>query len=130
MKKLTILLFSILISFSSYGEWTKVGDNVEGDVFYVDHQTVKSVSNMRYYYLLKDYVAPTEWGDLSSKAYKKVNCENLQQDKNLLINYYPEPLGKGIPTEGSGPRSNAKWESYPLSSIGYLVSEYICNLKM
>ena len=28
MKKLTILLFSILISFSSYGEWTTVG---EGD---------------------------------------------------------------------------------------------------
>jgi len=31
MKKLLILLFSILISFNSYGEWTKVVEGVDGN---------------------------------------------------------------------------------------------------
>ena len=129
MKKLLILLFSILISFNSYSEWTQITQNVYGDVSYVDLQTVKSVSNMRYYYLLKDYVVPTEWGDLSSKMYQQINCSTLQA-KGLLINYYAEPLGKGSTTEGSGPNSDAKWISYPLDSMGHAVHEYICNLKM
>ena len=31
MKKLTILLFSILISFNSYGEWVKILKDQEGE---------------------------------------------------------------------------------------------------
>jgi len=36
MKKLTILLFSIFISFNSYGEWTYVSETVDGSVYYID----------------------------------------------------------------------------------------------
>ena len=115
-----------MISFNSYGDWTKVTRNIYGDVSYVDLKTLKIVSNMRYFYYLKDYVAPSDWGDLSSKIYQQVNCTTMQS-KRLLINYYAEPLGKGSPTDGSGPRPEAKWDSYPSDSMGYTINEYICN---
>ena len=40
MKKLTILLFSILISFNSYGEWTEIAKNTDG-THYIDKDTIK-----------------------------------------------------------------------------------------
>ena len=41
MKKLLILLFSILISFNSYGEWTKITETINGDTFYIDISFIK-----------------------------------------------------------------------------------------
>jgi len=43
MKKLTILLFSILISFSSYGEWTLISEGDMGECcskHYIDKDTI------------------------------------------------------------------------------------------
>ncbi|SVC22094.1 uncharacterized protein METZ01_LOCUS274948, partial [marine metagenome] len=36
MKKLLILLFSLMLSFNSYGEWMKVTENVDDDSYYID----------------------------------------------------------------------------------------------
>ncbi len=44
MKKLTTLLFSILISFNSYGEWTEVTKTSLGEFdvkFYIDKDTIR-----------------------------------------------------------------------------------------
>ena len=41
MKKILALLFSILISFNSYGEWTKVAESNSGDNYYLDLGNVK-----------------------------------------------------------------------------------------
>ena len=43
MKKLLLLLFSILISFNSYGEWTKVNMDVDSSSYYIDFATVKKI---------------------------------------------------------------------------------------
>jgi hypothetical protein len=45
MKKLLILLFSLLLSFNSYGEWTKTSEDDDGDAYYIDFQTVKKLDN-------------------------------------------------------------------------------------
>ena len=41
MKKLLILLFSILISFNSYGELVEVTESTDGDISYIDKNTIK-----------------------------------------------------------------------------------------
>ena len=38
MKKLLLLLFSVMISFTSYGEWTELGEEDDG-TFYIDLDT-------------------------------------------------------------------------------------------
>ncbi len=64
MKKLTILLFSILISFNSYGEWTKVGEDVNGNTHYIDTDTIKDHKGSIYYWVLTDFLKPNEYGGL------------------------------------------------------------------
>ena len=41
MKKLLVLLFSILISFNTYGEWVKVSTTIDGTEYYVEIDTIK-----------------------------------------------------------------------------------------
>ena len=132
MKKLNIILilfFSFLtLSSPSFAEWTKVGNNITGDVRYINYKTLKIVENFRYFYRLTDYVKPTQYGDLSSKVYEKVNCNNLNFAM-LMANYYSEPLGMGNPTSGSGNTKNPKWRVTTPGSIGEKMRKRICNLK-
>ena len=67
MKKLLIPLFSILISFNSYGEWKELGMNVAGDTFYIDKDIIKEHNRYVYWWVLKDYLKPDEYGTLSEK---------------------------------------------------------------
>ena len=54
MKKLLILLFSILISLNSYGEWTYVSSNITKDDYYVDFDKITKMGIKRIY-TPKDY---------------------------------------------------------------------------
>ncbi|HIL42384.1 MAG TPA: hypothetical protein EYG35_03240 [Gammaproteobacteria bacterium] len=74
MKKLTILLFSILISFNSYGEWAELAQNGEGDTFYIDADTIRENGGYVYYWELIDLIQPDEWGDMSVKIYIQGDC--------------------------------------------------------
>ena len=42
--------------------------------------TIKIVGNIRYFYMMQDYVTPNSYGDLSSKSYRKLNCTNIYID--------------------------------------------------
>jgi chaperonin GroEL len=64
MKKLTILLFSILISFNSYGEWLKVHKNTSGNTSYIGTDTIKERGGYVYWWRLTDYPEPNEYGDM------------------------------------------------------------------
>ena len=69
MKKLLILLFSILISFNSYGEWTLITTTDRGDSYFVDLETIKKQKAYVYYWELVDYVIPIQDIAYSSKNY-------------------------------------------------------------
>ena len=44
MKKLLILLFSLLISFNSYGEWTQVSKDINNNTYYIDYKKINSIA--------------------------------------------------------------------------------------
>jgi hypothetical protein len=92
MKKLLILLFSLLISFNSYGEWEKLGKNVSGDTFYIDTDTIKEHNGYVYWWVLNDYLKPNEYGDMSGKTYVQGDC-GVNRYKWLSIIYYKQPMG-------------------------------------
>jgi hypothetical protein len=58
MKQLLTLLFSILISFNSYGQWTKITES-DGDSIYIDFDTIKEQDGYVYWWVLTDYLKPT-----------------------------------------------------------------------
>ena len=52
MKKLLIFLFSILISFNSYGEWDEIGVDTAGNTSYIDTDTIKKHGGYVYYWVM------------------------------------------------------------------------------
>jgi hypothetical protein len=56
MKKLLVLLFSVMISFNSYGDWTDFGKTVDGTGWYINYDTIKKHNGYVYYWDLTDYI--------------------------------------------------------------------------
>ena len=94
MKKLLILLFSILISFNSYGEWTKVVEGVDGTTHYIDKEKVKEHGVYVYWWQLYDFLKPDDMGIMSYKVYNQGFCL-INRYKPLSGVFYIQPMGEG-----------------------------------
>jgi len=124
MKKLTILLFSILISFNSYGEWLKVSKGiVSGDIYYVSTDTIKEHKGYVYWWDMIDYLKPNKNGEMSVKVYNQGDCGVIRY-KTLSGIFYKKPMG-----EGSGDTYNLPDEwNYPLpDNTDGIVLKFVCN---
>jgi hypothetical protein len=100
MKKLTLILsliFTVTLSSPSYAEWTRVGESVDGTIFYVDFERIRKHGEYVYYWVATDYLKPTEYGDLSSKEYIQGDCK-LFKVMRLSISFHTQPMGKGTPS--------------------------------
>ena len=122
MKKLTILLFSILISFNSYGEWTTV---VEGDSVtqYVDIGAIKKDGNTVYWWEMKSHLKPisdTNW--LSITFYTQGDCA-MNRIKVLAFNTYTKPMAKGV---SKSIDISSKWRYPEPMTISHTILETAC----
>ena len=120
MKKLllisTLLFSTLMFSTPSYGEWTKVVENVNGNIFYLDFERIRKVDGYVYWWDLLDRLKPTKRGIWSSKGYYQGDCK-LFRLKILNDSYYKTPMGAGTPFKSSNvPETNWRYPS-PNSSI-------------
>lgn len=123
MKKLLILLFSLLISFNSYGDWTYMGDNFSGDSFYLEKSKLKEHNGYAYFWVMSDYLEPTETGRMSNKTYFQGECE-IYRVKTLSYIFYNEPMGNG---DGDTTNEKSEWlYPDPDSIMGYFLEE-VCD---
>ncbi len=124
MKKLTVLLFSILISFSSYGEWTKVTEDNIGNTHYLETNTIKEHGGYVYYWDLIDYLKPGIHGAMSYKMYWQGDC-GVNRYKDLSGIVYKQPMGGG--SGGTYNPPNPEWRYPSLDSVGGIKLKYVCN---
>jgi hypothetical protein len=127
MKKLLLLLFSILISLSSYGEWINHSSDTDGNDFYLDYGTIKQHSGYNYAWEMADYIEPSPYGHLSIKVYKKYDC-SLARYQILSFVYYKQSMGKGSPAGTENP-SNSEWRYPSPGSVGAFTIEDVCKQK-
>ena len=124
MKKLLILLFSILISFNSYGEWVEISkSSVSGDTFYIDDETINERGGYVYYWILQDSLKPDDFGNKSAKAYYEGDCI-VKRLKYLSLTFYTQPMGGGNYTSES---VGNEWEYPSPDSIGEGLLDYVCD---
>jgi len=131
MKKLliyTFLFLSFFLSVNSYAEWIKMSTSVDGTSLYLDKRTVKIVGDIRFFLRMQDYAKPTEYGDLSSRSYTELNCNNMMS-RDLIKDYFSLPLAKGEPTEGSGAIKNPEWRYFKPNSTGGILRIKVCEMK-
>ena len=76
VKKLLILLFSIIIPLNSYGEWKFHSSSLNGDTFHIHTDSVSRSDKLVYFWYLKSYLMPNKFGDFSSKVYVQGDCSN------------------------------------------------------
>ena len=108
----TLLFSTVVFSSPSYADWTKVGADVRGNTYYVDFERIRKHDGYVDFWYLRDYLKPTEWGDLSSKIYVQGDCK-LFRWKMLTNITHKQPMGRG--TADSYSSKNPEW-NYPSSN--------------
>ena len=118
-----VILFTTLLLFSVNGfafNWKKVTTNMSGDTFYVDVSNIKKHNGLVYFWILNDYLEPSEFGTNSTINKLKVDCGEEKQTW-LGSTSYTQSMGRGnIIFEG-----NSNTIQYPKpKSIRYIVMKF------
>ena len=123
---LTVLtvFFTVMFSPPSYAEWTKVGENISGDTYYVDFERIRKVDGYVYWWELGDYLKPNKNGILSAKVYNQGDCR-LFRRKLLSFSFYKEPMGGG--TAQSASPKNQEWIYPSPRSVGEGILNQVCS---
>jgi hypothetical protein len=117
-KKLLLLLFSLILSFNSYGEWTIVlpGNNAS---LYIDFETLEEREGFIYWWYMDS------WSDGSAKSYAQGDC-NLKGFKvNKRVNF-SLPMGVG---EGIENNVVSSWEYYQPNTGYEVLLNFICQMS-
>ena len=124
MKKILTLLFSILISFNSHGEWTWVNDNIDNNSYYSDNKTIKKIDGYVFFWSLEDFNVPFDIV-YSAKIYKKIDCLRDRTD-DIRVIYYDQPMGEGeIYLTDDSPE--IEWYYPNPGSSFYSLMDYVCK---
>ena len=112
-----------MFSSPSYSEWTKIGENVDGDTHYVDFERIRKVDGYVYYWMLANFLNP-RLGNMSSKVYSQGDCK-LFRIKVLSFSFHKEPMGGG--TGDSYSPENPEWEYPPPDSVSESILKSVCS---
>ena len=126
MKTPTILLaltFSVMFSSTSFAGWTKVTENVRGNIFYVDFERVRKHGGYVYFWTLIDFLKPDKDGDLSEKLYFQGDCK-LFRYKSLSASFHKEPMGEGTPSSSNKPEK--EWSYPPPNEVTEVILNRVC----
>ena len=123
--KCIVMLSTLMFSFKTYAEWTKVAENNKG-VFYLDIDRIKKIDGKIYWWQLTDLKKSTKNGTKSSILFSEGDCTLLGY-KVLSDTFYLLPMGKGESNGGSDiPDKN--WRFPQPESPGEYIIKNLCNL--
>jgi len=116
--KLLLLIFSLILSFNSYGDWTSVlpGNNSS---LYIDFETLEEREGFIYWRYMDS------WADGSAKSSAQGDC-NLRGFKvNKRVNF-SLPMGEG---EGIENNMVSSWEYYEPNTGYEILLNFICQMS-
>ena len=114
-----------MFSSTSFAEWTKFGSNVKGSTFYLDFARIKINNENIFHWVLRDYLKPDTYGDISSISLQEVDCNIPRKVRKIYATYHTQPMGRGDPSTVS-PKTR-DWDYPPPNSIGEMITEHVCK---
>ena len=124
MKKILILLFSVMISFNSYGEWSIVAISKGGVEYHVDLDRISKKNGYVYYWALRNYPKPRFVSASSTKLLYEVDCIPPSKERRLAYYSYEAAMGNG-PVNIEQIKTLA-WEYAPPGSVREIIFEEVC----
>jgi hypothetical protein len=128
MKKITLLttlIFTVMFSSTSFAGWTKVSETEKGNTYYVDFERIRKHGGYVYYWILWDFLKPSENGNLSYQSYKQGECK-LFRFKVLSDSLHTEPMGGGTPSTSSN-TPDKDWRYPPPNSSNETILKTVCR---
>tara|TARA_B110001469_G_scaffold45146_1_gene44246 strand:+ start:149 stop:532 length:384 start_codon:yes stop_codon:yes gene_type:complete len=122
MKKILVPLFSLMMSFNAYGE-QQVVTEIQGHTYYVDFDSIKVNGNV-FYWRLRDYLKPDEWGDMSSSLLHELDCKTPHKERMLSAFFYTQPMGKGSPS--TVVNETKEWSYSPSDTARGIIMDAVC----
>jgi hypothetical protein len=120
-----------MLSFNSYGEWTKVNEDVDGDSYYIDFETVKEIDGYVVWWEMRDLSESNEDGDMSTQIFIKGDCES-SRNTFLSIVSYKKPMGNGEGETFGGGVVNLEdimgWRYPPPGTVAISNLKIVCSL--
>ena len=125
MKKLLLLLFSLMLSFNSYGEWVGSAVDANGNIHYLDFENIKNTNGYTYYWEMINYAEPTD-KYLSIATYREADCD-LHRFKDLTFNGYTQEMAEGVPETIDLTEFVEDW-AYPIANtLGEFIFSSVCK---
>ena len=119
----TILFLTEILSAPSYAEWTRVGENVSGNIFYVDFEKIKKQGGYVYWWSLLNFVKPLDGKYLSHKVHTQGDCA-LSRFLTLSSHLHSEPMGRGSNDALKPPEM---WRYPSPNSVNRTILKSVCS---
>ena len=81
-----------MLSLSSYGGWTKLIEDGDGDSYYIDFDTIEEKNGHVYWWQMRDYLKPSK-GNKIVKTLTKGDCAISRSSGVSYIFYKPPMIG-------------------------------------
>ena len=124
MKKLLAFLFSIFISFNSYGGWEFFAEHNNGTKLYLNKDTIREHDGYVYYWILGDYLVPPVDPYMSTTFYVQGDCGTMRH-KDLTFIHHHQPMGNGESDRDT--EYKPIWEYATPDSLNYDFLDYVCD---
>ena len=118
------LVFTVMFSSTSFAGWTKVGENVYGNTFYVDFERIRKHGGYFYWWELTDLLKPDSKGYFSYIGYHQGDC-NLFRVKWLSMYFHKQPMGRE--TGRAVNVKNPEWNYPAPKSVGETNLKAVCS---
>ena len=122
MKKIFLLLFSLILSSSTYGEWVSFVTDANKNIHYLDFEGMTKTDGYIYYWEMTNYANPTD-RFLSIATYHKADCGSYRY-KDLTFNGYTQEMAQGEPKTMDLTVLDKDWTSPVAGSV----ADYSLNL--
>ena len=128
MKKLYFffiyLFFGISNTFSSDFEWELVLKTDEGNMFFIDKNSINQKGDKIFFIKMHEYSDFNDYGEKSSIIHHEVDCKNLKF-KYLTDFYFRLPMGEGEPAFVGNEESD--WIEVKNDTILKNLVSYVCD---
>lgn len=125
MKKYLILSL-ILISGSSWAQWSPVAVDVDGTIFNFDYSTLRKDGEMRKIWTLSNFIEKDPNGVMSSRVRMEYDCKN-ERNRYLSFKLFSDKNATGITVDSGDIPS--PWKDIAPDTAAWRLMQTACKSK-
>ena len=125
MKNL-VFIFILIVSTSSWAQWSPVAIDVDGTIFNFDYSTLRKDGDLRKIWTLSNFVEKESNGVVSSRVRMEYDCKNERQ-RYLSFKLFSEKNATGVVIESGDIPSS--WKDIAPDTAAWKLMQTACKIK-